>query len=100
MRNRFTSLFLKASETHEHFFDLIGTDVTFASDIISIGGAILHTKDEKAFISDVEYVDGHWSRLCPDIYHPPKISLFKINGVYSTCWMPETFVEYRTINKS
>lgn len=89
-------LLLKASEEHDHFHDLIGKEVTFASEIISIGGAIMHEKGEKAFISDVEYTTGYWSNLCPDIYVQPKISTFKINGVPGCCWKPDTFIEYRT----
>lgn len=88
-------LLVKASEEHDYFYDLIGKDVTFASDIISIGGAILHTKGEKAFISDVEYTPGYWSRLCPDIYISPKISTFRINGISHSMWVPETFIEYK-----
>jgi len=88
-------LLLKASEERSDFHDLIYKEVTFASDIISIGGYIMHTKGEKAFISDVEYMAGHWSRLCPDIYVQPKISTFKINGIPSTSWKPETFEEYK-----
>lgn len=88
-------LLLKASEERNHFHDLIYKEVTFASDIITIGGHLMHAKGEKAFISDVEYTAGHWSNLCPDIYIQPKISTFKINGIPSTCWKPETFIEFK-----
>lgn len=87
-------LLLKASEEREDFHELIYTDVTFASDIISIGGSLLHKKGEKAFISDVAYTTGHWSRVCPDIYVQPKISTFNINGIKATSWKPDTFIEY------
>jgi hypothetical protein len=89
----------KASETHECFYELIGQEVTFASDIICISGQITHEKGEKAFISDVEYNPGYWSNLCPDIYVKPKISAFKIYGVSGSCWKPEAFLEYLKINK-
>jgi hypothetical protein len=89
-------LLLKASEERDHFHDLIYKEVTFASDIITIGGHLMHSKGEKAFISDVEYTSGYWSHLCPDIYVQPKISTFKINGIPSTSWRPETFVEFQT----
>lgn len=88
-------LLLKASEEKEHFFELIGTDITFASDIISWGGQITHTKGEKGFISDVEYTSGYWSHLCPDLYVQPKISTFKINGVHGQSWKPDTFTEFK-----
>lgn len=90
-------LLLKASEEKEDFHELIGTEVTFASDIWYVGGQLSHPKGEKGFISDVEYTAGHWSNLCPDIYVEPKISSLKINGTYG-CWMPNTFVEFK-INK-
>lgn len=87
-------LLLKASEEKEDFYNLIGKDVTFASDIIFIGGTISHEKGEKAYISDVQYTPGYWSRLCPDIYVEPKISTFQINNVPGS-WMPDTFVEFK-----
>ena len=89
-------LLLKASEERDHFHDLIYKEVTFASDIITIGGHLMHSKGEKAFISDVEYTCGYWSRLYPDIYVQPKISTFRINGIPSTSWKPETFIEFKT----
>lgn len=88
-------LLLKTSEEREDFHELIYTEVTFASDIISIGGSILHEKGEKAFISDVAYTTGYWSRLCPDIYVQPKISTFNINGIKATSWEPNTFIEFK-----
>jgi len=90
-------LLLKASEEKDHFYDLIGKEVTFASDIISQAGFISNVKGEKAFISDVEYTSGYWSNLCPDIYVEPKISTFKINGVPSCCWKPQAFQEFRDL---
>ena len=89
-------LLLKASEEKDNFHDLIDKEVTFASDIIYIGGHLMHEKGEKAFISDVEYTSGYWSRLCPDIYVQPKISTFNINGIKATSWKPDTFIEYKT----
>lgn len=86
----------KASETREDFYDLIGKEVTFKSDIIFIGGSISHEKGEKAYISDVSYTSGYWSTLCPDIYVQAKISTFQINNVPGS-WMPNTFEEFRDI---
>lgn len=91
-------LLYKATEEKEDFHDLIYKEVTFASDILTIGGQISHSKGEKAFISEVEYSGGYWSNLCPDIYVKPKISMFKINGIPSTCWRPDTFEEFRNVN--
>ncbi len=91
------NLLLKASEIKLDFYFLIGKEVTFASDYISIGGMLLHAKGEKAFISDVEYTEGYWSRL--GFWIVPKISTFKINGVPSTCWLPTAFEEYNTNNQ-
>lgn len=88
-------LLLKASEEKKEFYELIGTEVTFASEIITIGGQITHDKGKKAFISDVAYVTGYWSRACPDIYIEPKISTFNINGVQAMSWVPDAFIEYR-----
>lgn len=87
-------LLLKASEEREQFYNLIGRSVTFASDIVSVGGQILNKKGERAYVSDVEYTAGYWSGLCPDIYVQPKISTFQINNVTGS-WKPDTFIEYK-----
>lgn len=89
------NLLLKASEERNEFYDLIGTDITFGSEILSIGGAILHAKGEKAFISDVEYTPRYWSRFF-NMYIEPKISTFRINGINAVCWRPDTFIEHKT----
>jgi len=86
---------VKASERKEDFYDLIGKDVTFASDIIFINGNVTHEKGEKAYISDVQYIPGYWSRLCPDIYVQPQISTFQINNITGS-WKPDTFLEFKT----
>lgn len=85
---------MKASEEREDFYNLLGKEVTFASDLISIGGYITHKKGEKAFISDVEYSPGFWS--WSGDYIGPKISSFKINGVPSCCFLPTIFIEYKS----
>jgi hypothetical protein len=87
---------VKASEEKADFHELIGRDITFASDIITIGGSVTHTKGEQAYISDVIYTSGYWSNLCPDIYVKPKISSFQINNVPGQ-WKPDTFVEFKDV---
>lgn len=84
----------RSSELRQDFYDLIGTEVTFASDIIYINGSIIHKKGEKATVSDVSYNPGHWSKICPDIYDKAKISTLYINGEEDSCWVPDTFIEY------
>lgn len=94
MRNIFH---LNASEEHDDFYDLIGTEVTFASQIFTIGGQIMHEQGEKATVADVIYNKGHYYRTLPDIWVKPEIALFKLAGIYGH-WQPEAFLEYR--NKS
>jgi hypothetical protein len=85
---------LNASEEKADFFELIGTWVTFGSDIITIGGAVLHSKGDRIYISDVIYTPGYWSRLCPYIWVKPEISAFKVAGI-ARHYSPTTFVEYK-----
>ena len=88
-------LFLKkASEEGNVFHDIIGTTVTFKCDVVSFGGHLLHFKDEKVVITDVDYIEGHWSRACPDIYVPAHISTFKIENS-GGCYTPNSFIEYK-----
>lgn len=81
----------KVSETGECFTHLLDKEVVFKSDILSLGGEVIHHKGEKAFISDVEYTSGHWSRFSPSMYIEPKVTGYKINGIPSTVWHVETF---------
>lgn len=81
----------KVSETGECFTDLLDKEVVFKSDILSIGGQVIHHKGEKAFISDVEYTAGYWSRLGTSVYVEPKVTGYKINGIPSTVWSVSTF---------
>ena len=86
---------LKASEEKQDFHDLIGTDVTFANDIITVMGYVSHVKGEKAYISDVIYDAGYYSKCCPDIWNEPKIRMFQINNVPGH-WRIDTFLEYKS----
>lgn len=90
---------VKASEEGEDFYNLIGTEVTFACEIITIGGSISHFKGEKAIIRDVSYVKGWWSNICSNLYYPPEISTIHLKGIERTCWIKDTFVEFRQKNK-
>lgn len=87
---------VKASEERADFLDLIDQDVTFSCDIMTIGGQITHTKGEKAYISDIIYVPGYWSTLCPDIWVKPQIRSFQINHVTGH-WKPDTFLEFKQL---
>lgn len=89
-----SNLLVKASQERGEFFELIGKDVTFASDYISIGGFLLHSKGEKAFISDVEYTTGYWSRFYAG-YVEAKISTIQVNGITATCWALNAFEEFQ-----
>ena len=88
---------LKATIEKTKFSNLIGKEITFANSIINNSGIICHEKGDKAIISEVEYKDGYYSHLCPDIWIKARISAFKINGKISTCWQPDTFIEFPTI---
>ena len=82
----------RASASREHFHELIGTEVTFASEIVSDGGRILYEPGDKSLVSDIEYSPGYWSSLCNDIYVSPKIIALVVNN---SIWKPDTFKEYK-----
>ena len=61
-------------------------------EVISIGGLILMEEGDKVVVRDVEIEEGHYSRLCPDIWYPPRlrgIFLEDRQGV----WLPTAFYE-------
>lgn len=88
-------LLTKASIEKSDFYNLIGSKVTFSSDIILVGGQTLHKKDDKAIISDVEYTTGHYHGSCPDIWITAKLSTFSIEGYKGISYVPDTFVEFK-----
>lgn len=91
----YKKILFKVSEENEEFKELIGTDVTFKSELISDSGLILHNKGEKAVITDILYKKGRWSNLCSDIYIEPQLHSFHINNEISHTYFPEIFEEFK-----
>ncbi len=90
-------LLFRASEQHEDFYDLIGTEVTFANNIINISGEMMYSKGEKAFISDVSYCSGYWHRF--GHYEKPLILGIYINGIVESSWNQRAFEELKLIKQ-
>jgi len=61
-------------------------------EIISIGGLILMEEGDKVTVRKVEIEEGHYSRLCPDIWYPPKITGFLLEDRQGV-WLPIAFYE-------
>lgn len=69
-----------------------GDILTVRCEIITQGGLILLQDGDKVTVRDVEIAEGHYSRLCPDIWYPPKLTgvlLVDRQGV----WFPSAFYE-------
>jgi len=90
---------LKTSVEGNDFSELIGKEVTFANDLVSESGNLINKKGEKAIISDVEYIPSYWSKLCPDIHIEARVSTLYINDMTHVCYLPDTFLEFKLIEK-
>ena len=89
-------LLVKASEEKSDFHELIGTEVTFKTDIFNIySGKTWYNKGDKAIISDITYIEGHYSRACPDIWEKSQIVTLQIERELSIGWTPSTFIEFQ-----
>jgi len=70
----------------------VGDTLTISGQIISQTGAITFEKGDKVTIAEVFYTKGYWSKLCPDIYVPEKLSHFKLER-QSGHWLLSAFEE-------
>lgn len=87
----------KASEEHNEFYDLIGMEVTFAKDIVNDSGMLLFEKSDKAVVTDIVYVPGHYHKRLPDLWIKPEISLVEIENYNQVkwTWIAPTFEEHK-----
>lgn len=69
-----------ASETKEHFYELIDTIVESNSDVITIGGKFLLEKNKTYVIDDIEYREGYFTKS--NDYQKPELTGIKIRGIY------------------
>jgi len=69
-----------------------GDTLTVRCEIISQGGLILLEDGDKVTVRKVEIEEGHYSRLCPDIWYPPRITGFLLEDRQGV-WLPSAFYE-------
>ncbi len=74
----------------------IGDILTVDHEIINICGEILLAENQKVEVRDLFINDGHWSRLCPDIWIPPKLLGVIIVGEYGI-FLPQVFKELKDL---
>jgi len=71
----------------------VGNIVTFMHDSFYHSGKILHEANDKVTVLAVETEAGYYSRQCPDIWIPERISGVLLVG-FSGYYQPESFYEY------
>ena len=69
-----------------------GETLTIANQIIGESGLIRFEADQKVVVREVLIDEGHYSRACPDIWIPEKVTAVKLEGEYGI-WLPRTFKE-------
>lgn len=69
-----------ASETKEHFYELIDTIVESNSDVVTIGGMYLLEKNKTYVIDDIEYREDYITKS--NDYKKPELTGIKIKGIY------------------
>ena len=69
-----------------------GDTLTINCDIVTIGGQITFEKGEKVIVNDIVIEKGHYSQICPDIWHDDRLVWVKLEDHYGL-WQPDTFEE-------
>lgn len=69
-----------------------GDTVTIVHDCISHGGQVIHQANDRLTVLDVAVEEGHYSKLCPDIWIPEKVTSVLLVGV-GGWYYPESFYE-------
>jgi len=59
-----------------------GDTVTIMHDCISHGGQIIHEANDKCTVLAVETEEGHYSKVCPDIWIPERVRAVLLVGFY------------------
>ena len=71
-----------------------GDIVTVAFDVIRQDGVILFNAGEKVKIREVSIDEGHYSKLCPDLWIPEKLTGVLLED-YRGFWRASTFCEWK-----
>ena len=69
-----------------------GDKLTIKFDIIRHNGETYLYEGQKIIVSDVSIWEGHWSKLCPDIWVKDELLSVKLEGEYGS-FTPDAFVE-------
>ena len=70
----------------------VGDTVTIKHDCISHGGIIIHNANDKCTVLAVDIEEGHYSRLCPDIWIPERINSVLLVG-FDGWYQADSFYE-------
>lgn len=70
-----------------------GDILTVRCDIITEGGLIVFNAGDKVKVRGVEVEEGHYSKLCPDIWKPERITVILLED-HMGVWIPDTFLEW------
>ena len=70
-----------------------GDTLTVCCDIITEGGLIVFNVGDKVKVRGIEVEEGHYSKLCPDIWKPERIRGIFLED-HMGVWIPSTFLEW------
>ena len=69
-----------------------GDTVTLVHDCISHGGQVIHEANDRRTVLAVETKEGHYSRLCPDIWIPERVTSVLLVG-FDGWYIVDSFYE-------
>ena len=70
-----------------------GDTVTIMHECVTHGGLLIHEANDQLTVLGVDTEPAHYSRLCPDIWIPERVTSVLLVGV-SGHYSPESFYEY------
>jgi len=71
-----------------------GDIVTIAFDVIRQDGVMLFNAGEKVKVREASVDEGHYSKLCPDLWIPERLTGVLLEDYYGF-WSPSTFCEWK-----
>ena len=72
----------------------VGDILTWKFNLINDGGQIIFNKGQKVEVSDVKITEGHYSRICPDIWVDDRLDWIQLIGEYGL-YEPDCFIELK-----
>jgi hypothetical protein len=90
---------MRPAKAKDKFYEIVGTEVTFACDLGDWGGHYVEKKGDTAVIQEALITPGHWHSQCPDIWVEEELILVKLKNKIAH-YKPDVFEELKPLLKT